>query len=160
MAFNSRDFRTALGTFTTGVCVVACRPAGADPVGITVNSFTSVSLEPPLILWCIDKASDRFEAFTTADRFSVNILAEQHRALSVSFAGDGIWDGVAHTLTEDGLPLVSGALAVLVCRGHAAHDAGDHVILVGEVQDLSVSPDAEPLIYHSGQYRGLHPDGH
>lgn len=156
MAVTPDAFRAALGSFATGVCVVTCPPShGRDAIGLTVSSFASVSLEPPLVLWCIDKASDRFKCFNGTDVYGVNILAQGQQALSVAFAGDGLLDDVATRQGVLGVPLIDNAMAQLECRVVARHDAGDHVILVGEVAALAVSEGREPLVYHRGKYHQL-----
>ncbi len=159
MPVDSQAFRRALGSFTTGVCIVTCPPSsqGAAPVALTVSSFASVSLEPPLVLWCIDKASDRFSAFNAADAYGVSVLGEGQDAVSVAFAGDGRLCDVPTRIAQTGAPLIEGAIAQLDCRVAARHDAGDHVILVGEVLTIAVADERPPLVYHRGRYRQLAP---
>ncbi len=157
MPVTSDAFRRALGSFTTGVCVVTCPPPqpNAAPVGLTVSSFASVSLDPPLVLWCIDKASDRFDPFHTAPAYAVSVLSEGQDGVSVAYAGEGCPAGVDLVPGHLGAPLINGAMAHLECRIAARHDAGDHVILVGQVQEITVHEDRAPLVYHKGRYRRL-----
>lgn len=146
-----RDYRDALGRYPTGVTVVTAFDDGR-PVGITVNSFASVSLQPRLILWSLGRDSVRFEAFARTDAFAVNILAADQEAIAVACAvqGDlpeGGWIAGAHRA-----PLLTGALARLQCRTHARHEGGDHLIIVGEVLAYDMGPDAPALTYHRSGY--------
>ncbi|SDF14645.1 MULTISPECIES: flavin reductase family protein [Thalassobaculum] len=151
------DFRAVLGSYATGVTVVTTRAPDGEPVGLTVNSFTSVSLDPPLVLFCLDREAGSLPAFETADGFAVNILSADQAAVSNRFADpqaarfDG--EGVADWST--GAPILADALAALDCTVHARHDGGDHIILVGRVRRLAVLSDDEPLIYWRGVYRKL-----
>lgn len=151
------DFRAVLGRYATGVTVVTTRAPDGEPVGLTVNSFTSVSLEPPLVLFCLDLEAGSLPAFQTADGFAVNILRAGQEAVSNRFADPLAArfdrDGVADWST--GSPILADAMAALDCTVHARHDGGDHVILVGRVQRLAVLSDDEPLIYWRGAYRTL-----
>ena len=151
------DFRAVLGRFATGVTVVTTRSPEGDPVGLTVNSFTSVSLEPPLILFCLDLEAGSLPAFEAASSFAVNILGAGQEAVSNRFA-----DPLAARFTDSevtgfstGAPILSEALAALDCTVHARHEGGDHVILVGKVEHLAVLDDADPLVYWRGTYRKL-----
>jgi flavin reductase (DIM6/NTAB) family NADH-FMN oxidoreductase RutF len=156
MSFSSRAFRDALGCFATGVTVVTCQtPAG--PVGITVNSFTSVSLEPPLVSWCLDREATVFDAFSACSHFAVNVLEETQRHLSVRFAApaENGFDGLAWDEWETGAPILHGVLASFDCRVEARHEAGDHVLLIGRVLRLSSRATGSPLIYLRGRYRGV-----
>ncbi len=158
MAFSAREFRDALGRFATGVCVVTCPADGAAPaIGMTVNSFTSVSLNPPLVLWCVDKNTDRFARFNDAPGYAVNMLAHDQHALSVRFAGDGRMDGLAQEHWQTGAPVLAGTLAAIDCQTVARHDAGDHVILVGQVLALRAAGTDAPLLFYQGAYSSLSP---
>jgi len=156
MSFSTKQYREALGRFATGVAVVTCPGDGMGPVGVTVNSFSSLSLDPPLILWCLDKGSDRSDVFRNCDHFVVNVLATGQQDLSVRFAEVGQHDfsGIRHEPGVLGVPVLPDALAVLECNVEARHDGGDHVIYVGRVLEMS-SRDGEPLLYFSGQYREI-----
>src|ERR1700734_3323282 len=133
MKFDTRAFRQALGSFPTGVAVVTA--GEGKHLGITVNSFTSVSLDPPLVLWCIDKKSDRFEAFMQAKTFTISVLGTAHETVSVRLAGQGAHhlDGIELLPTKLGPPALGDALAFFECEKEAAHDGGDHAILLGRV---------------------------
>lgn len=160
-ALDARKFRNALGCFATGVAVVTARIGESDPFGITVNSFSSVSLDPPLILWCLDKGSDTLAAFEQATHFTVNVLREDHREISSRLArkGDHNLDEIEIIERRSGAPALRDALAHFECETEARHDAGDHVIMVGRVLRFDYVEDGRPLIYHRGDYQFLPPVG-
>ncbi|MDX1500679.1 MAG: flavin reductase family protein [Woeseiaceae bacterium] len=145
--------RQCLGRFATGVTVVTCRDARGHPCGITANSFSSVSLEPPLVLWNIAKVSHSLEAFLNADTFAINVLAERQRDVAIHFARPDhrLFDGVAFEDGSGGAPLLDGTLAHIECRRHQVHDAGDHYIIIGEIVRHD-SVEGDPLLFFSGQY--------
>lgn len=150
---DPRLFRRALGNFATGVTVItACSPDGQH-VGVTANSFNSVSLDPPLILWSIDKRSGSYPVFAAASHFAVNILAADQVSLSNRFArpSDDRFAGVPHTQGAGGAPLLEDCAARFQCERHAIHDGGDHWIMLGKVVALDDFGRA-PLIYHQGSY--------
>ncbi len=148
---GERDFRAALARYATGVTVVTTM-SGRGPVGITANSFTSVSLDPPLVLWCPARASARFSAFTSAGNYAIHVLAADQLDLCRRFARAGDdFSGLAVEETPEGLPLLNGCLARFDCTAHAAHDGGDHAILVGRVLRASVRK-GEPLLFWDGRY--------
>lgn len=148
---EARALRDAFGRFATGVTVVTTQTA-EGPLGITANSFSSVSLDPPLVLWSPGKASRRFQPFADADTFAIHVLAEEQAPLCNDFARDG-WDFAPHDWqpAPDGTPLLNGCLARFHCATQAIHDAGDHVIIVGVVLDATERAGA-PLIFSAGQY--------
>jgi len=155
MSFDTRAFRAALGSFPTGVAVVTA--GEGKHVGITVNSFASVSLEPPLVLWCIDKKSDRFEAFTQAKSFTISILGTAHEAVSSRLAKQGAHhlDGIKLLPTALGPPALDDALAYFECEKEAVHEAGDHAILVGKVIRFARHETGTPLVFFQGRYGAL-----
>lgn len=157
MDFDTRAFRDALGCFPTGVAVVTAESADRPPMGITVNSFASVSLDPPLVLWCVDRRSDRFHTFTNADGFTISVLGSCHRHVSARLARPGAHslEGIGLRATELGPPALADALAVLECERHALHQGGDHAILVGRVLRFSHQPAGEPLVFFQGRYRAV-----
>ncbi|MCP1336095.1 flavin reductase family protein [Futiania mangrovi] len=154
MTFDAMDFRRALGCFATGVTVITARSAGGTPVGITANSFSSVSLEPPLVLWCLDKGSERFARFDAADHFAVNVLGAHQQDLSSAFASyehDAFPETPVETW-ETGAPILTDTLASLDCRIETRVDAGDHVVYIGRVLRLETRGDTPPLLYFRGRY--------
>jgi len=156
MPVDSAAFRLALGQFASGVTVVTTLGKDGGPLGLTVSSFCSVSLDPPLVLVCIDDRSDTHDGFEASQRFGVSILAEGQEEWSDRFAfgGSEKFTGVDLLRGEDGVPLVPGALAHIECRVSAALPGGDHTIYVGEVLRLSVSP-GRPLLYQASAYHRL-----
>jgi len=164
-AFSDRDFRDALGLFATGVVVItSAGNAGGNGdrsgyLGATVSSFSSVSLDPPLILFSIGRQSKAFAAWQSVDAFAVNILSENQSAISTRFARalTDKWDGVNASTGLGGTPLLSDALAWIECRSYAKYDGGDHLIIVGEVLSLTARSGAgtRPLVFFGGKYRQL-----
>lgn len=149
-----RRLRDALGQYATGVTIITAHAPDGSPVGITANSFSSLSLEPPLVLWCLALTAASLPVFRDCEHFAVNVLASGQHHLSRLFATSGA-DKFARTEIRDGpldIPLLDGALAHFVCRNARQIEAGDHLIVIGEVQDYQVF-DGEPLVFHSGTYR-------
>jgi flavin reductase (DIM6/NTAB) family NADH-FMN oxidoreductase RutF len=151
MSMDSRAFRDALGAFPTGVAVVTAAGTGVH-FGITVNSFTSVSLDPPLLLWCMDRRSRRHDMFVHAEGFTVSILGADHRDVSSRLArpGEHSLDGIALLATELGPPALADSLAVFECLRDQAIEAGDHTILLGRVLRFSQPAASAPLVYYRG----------
>ncbi|EET49828.1 putative flavin reductase like domain protein [Thalassobium sp. R2A62] len=149
-----RAFRDALGAFATGVTIVTCNSSDG-PVGITANSFASVSLDPALVLWSPAKSSKRFAEFNAADRFAIHVLGADQRNCCDGFTrdkgsfGDLDWSTDAH-----GTPLIEGCLARFNCTRHAVHEGGDHVIIVGHVHEAE-SRSGAPLLFHGGRFLDL-----
>jgi len=156
MSFDPSNFRKALSCFTTGVTVVAAGK-GASARGITVSSFASVSLEPPLILWCMNRKSRRYDTFTKAENFTVSVLTEAQRAISDRLAtpGEGLLEGLELKATETGVPALAGAVAVFECAREAIHEMGDHAIIAGRVLRYSWGETDKPLVYFRGGYARL-----
>ena len=157
---DPRTLRDALGCFATGVTVVTCFDGAGDPFGITANSLTSVSLDPPLLLVCIHREASCAAALESASHFAVNVLQTGQQPASIRFAtrnedrfGVGDW-----TRGEFGAPVLMDSLGVFECERHAIHDGGDHHILVGHVLKASFDPALDPLLYFRGRYRRLHFD--
>jgi flavin reductase (DIM6/NTAB) family NADH-FMN oxidoreductase RutF len=153
MAVDSMAFRDALGRFASGVSVIAAPLPGGGAAGVTITSFASVSLDPPLVLFCIGRRSANFDAFVGAPAFSINILAADQEGLSELFASqrDDKFAGVAVTVGEGGVPLLAGCLANLECSRVAVHSGGDHEIVVGRVEALRIG-SGEPLLRFRGAY--------
>lgn len=157
-AMDERKLRDALGLFPTGVAVAALRDADGTPLGVTVNSFSSVSLRPPLVSFCIARSLRSFAAFDAAGGFAVNLLTSAQAELSSRFARAGAdkWAGVDFRPGLHGGLVIEEALASFDCRLYGKFDAGDHVILVGEVASLFAANAAEsPLLYFRSGYRSL-----
>lgn len=148
--------REALGSFVTGITVVTTR-SGGELHGLTANSFSSVSLDPPLVLFSLARAADCFHAFERTEAFAVNVLGSDQEALSNRFATKNVdkWTHVGRRPGYGGCPLLDGAIATFECRVAARHGGGDHVIYVGEVVGLAHRPDADPLAFFRGRYTGV-----
>ncbi|MCA0272594.1 MAG: flavin reductase family protein [Proteobacteria bacterium] len=150
-ADGARRLRTALGRYATGVTVVTTE-GSSGPLGMTANSFTSVSLDPPLILWCPARASTRFPDFMAADHYAVHILSSHQLALARRFSASGNdFAGIDLGLTPEGLPVIPGCVARFDCRAEARHDGGDHAILVGRVLRAETRA-GDPLLFWNGRY--------
>ena len=153
-SFNERDFRDAMGSFATGICAVTANNAGGEAIGMTVNSFSSLSLDPPLVLVCLGVESARSQAIINSGRFNISVLSDQQMDVSNHFAqpGQGLAaDGMVET-GANGAPVVPGSLAQIECDVEAKHPGGDHVILVGRVTRLTTDPGGEPVLYFRGRY--------
>ncbi|HVL79281.1 MAG TPA: flavin reductase family protein [Sphingomicrobium sp.] len=155
---DPRTLRDALGCFATGVTVVTCIDGSGAPFGLTANSFTSVSLDPPLLLVCVHKAAASAAAMIAAQRFAVNVLQTGQQPASIRFStkaedrfGQSDW-----SCGEFGAPVLKESLGVFECERHAVHDGGDHHILIGHVLKASFDPNLDPLLYFRGRYRRLH----
>lgn len=152
-------FRQCLGQFTTGVTVVTCADAKGQPCGITANSFSSVSLDPPLVLWNIAKSSNSLHAYLEASHFAIHVLTSTQETLSSHFAKSDhtLFDDIEYTASEYGAPLFAGCLARLECSTHQIHDCGDHYIIIGQVDRYNFDDEA-PLLFFGGGYRSLASD--
>ncbi|WFU74853.1 flavin reductase family protein [Bradyrhizobium sp. CB2312] len=151
-------FRRALGEFATGVAVVTARGKGEELIGVTMSSFNSVSLDPPLVLFSVDRKARSLPAMLDAKGFAVNILARDQESISNQFARalSNKWDQVKTSVGHAEAPLISGALVHFECAPYANYDGGDHVIFVVRVVRHTTRPDAAaPLIFFRGRYRDL-----
>lgn len=160
MPIESKEFRAALGKFTTGICLIS-RPKKENdtaPTVIVVNSFSSVSLDPPRVLWCLDKNSNRFEAFMESDSFGVNILAADQQDLSEGFAGGTLsdFDDIESERWDTGAALLPTSMVNMECAVVDRVECGDHFIIVGEVLRIRINESDAPLVHHAGGYRQLH----
>jgi len=157
MSQESRAFRNALGHFATGVCVITTTSPDGEEVGVTVNSFASVSLDPPLVLWSLDRVSDRVPLFMAADHFIVNVLdgRSQHVSHRLSRKGERSIGDEPCAKGVTTLPILKDALAHFECKVEARHDGGDHVIFVGRVLSFDHKEDGDPLLFYRGRYRSL-----
>ncbi len=148
---NTQDLRAAFARFATGVTVVTCA-SGNGPVAITANSFSSISLDPPLVMWAAARHPRRYPAFVDARHYAIHILGAEQRPLCDLFARDGF--GLAevdHRFNDHGVPLIDGCLARFECRKTALHDAGDHVIVLGEVERFALR-SGDALAFYGGQF--------
>lgn len=159
MTASPADFRKIVGNFATGVTVVTTQTQDGSPYGLTVNSFTSVSLDPILVLICLDNRLSGLDAFSESGKFAVNILSEDQKDVCEHFATRGTDRSAADYRTgETGVPVLQGTLACLECEVTAVHPAGDHKVLIGEVKSSGVSPgreDEAPLLFFRGGYRQM-----
>ncbi|MES2845382.1 MAG: flavin reductase family protein [Pseudomonadota bacterium] len=155
---NTRALRDALGRFATGVVVVTiATPQG--PMGFTANSFAAVSLDPALVLWSPARSSSRFALFANAPLFGIHVLAEDQADLSARFVRGGAgFDGLPTDTTPEGIPVLPGVLARFDCARHAAHDGGDHLIILGRVLRAAFG-DGAPLVFSQGGYGGFRSGG-
>jgi flavin reductase (DIM6/NTAB) family NADH-FMN oxidoreductase RutF len=156
MSVGARQFREALGQFAAGVTVVTTRDATGRPLGLTVTAFSSVSLDPPLVLVCVDNRSEANAGFRDSGLFGVSVLAEDQEAMSKRFAAGGAakFNGLSLQTGQTGVLLVPGAIAHVECRVTATHAGGDHTIYVGEVVALAAWP-GRPLVHQGSAYRRL-----
>ena len=157
MAIDGREFRDALGRFATGVCLITTTTEDGRALALTANSFASVSLDPPLVLWSLQNNSDVYAAYATPQHYAINILSDQQQALSGRYArkGDHELDPSHYTPGDDGAPLINGALAAFECDLHQTHEGGDHLIIVGRVTRMHSGEAGAPLVFYSGGYREL-----
>lgn len=158
-SFDAARFRQVLGHFCTGITVVTATHEG-EPVGFTAQSFSSLSLDPPLVLVCPAKSSSSWPRISAAGAFCANILAEDQEAVCRSFATRGAdkFRGIGWTPAPGtGSPLLTGSLAWVDCRLEVEHDAGDHLIAVGRVLDMGVAAEGRPLLFYRGGYGGFEP---
>jgi flavin reductase len=158
--FTSHDFRATVGAFATGVTVVTTR-GEEHGYGMTANAFSSVSLDPPLILVCVISGSEGADHISRNGVFAVNILSAEQEPLSRYFAsrdrpkGRDAFSEISHRIGASGSPILTAAAAALDCRLHSTHEAGDHQIFIGEVLELELVEDHRPLVFHGGKYRLL-----
>ena len=155
-ASDARAFRDALAKFATGVAFVTAAPDG-EPAGLIVNSLVSVSLEPPLISFCPSQSSLTWSRIRRVRHFGVNVLGRQHERFVARAAPHGAnrFAGLDWHIGRDGAPLLADALATIECEIVAEHPTGDHWIVIGQVDNLHISPTTDPLIFFAGAYRAL-----
>ena len=157
MSIDSKVLRNALGRFATGVCLITLETTDGEPLALTANSFSSVSLDPPLVLWSLQNNSDVFDQYSSSPHFAINVLAAEQQHLSDSYARKG-----QHRLDPShfspgikGSPIIEGALVSFQCELAATHEGGDHLIIVGKVIEMSAREEGDPLLFFGGSYRGL-----
>lgn len=156
MTLDPVEFRNTLGSFATGVTIITTIGPDGDFVGFTASSFNSVSLDPPLILFSLDRGARSLPAFQAASHFAINVLQRGQEDLSNRFArrGEDKWAGVGYETWESGCPVFPDCLASFECRNFASHEGGDHVIFVGAVERMIAHPEGEPLLFWRGNYCG------
>lgn len=152
--FSSSHFRTALGCFATGVTIVTARAQDGSLIGLTANSFNSVSLDPPLVLWSLSGMAASLEAFRAGSHYAIHVLAASQHDLAQRFStrGSDRFAGLEVSLSANGVPLIAGCLAVFECFNRSRYEEGDHVIFVGEVERCACSMDLPPLLFHAGRF--------
>lgn len=157
--FSAQEFRSALGMFATGVTIVTARTGDGQVVGLTANSFNSVSLSPPLVLWSLSRAAASMAVFSAGSHYAINVLAADQMELADRFARKGAdrWLGVTFQEGAGGAPLLHGAAATFECFNRSRYEEGDHVIFVGEVERCTHRDGASPLLFHGGRYYTEHP---
>ena len=153
-SFTTQDFRSALGTFATGVTIVTALDDAGQAVGLTANSFNSVSLSPPLVLWSLARSAGSMPAFERGSHYTINILSADQHALAERFASKSTdrFADLAFREGAGGAPIIEGAAAVFECFNRSRYEEGDHVIFVGEVERCERREGAQPLIFHGGRY--------
>jgi flavin reductase (DIM6/NTAB) family NADH-FMN oxidoreductase RutF len=158
-SFSSQEFRAALAMFATGVTIVTARNEDGQVIGLTANSFNSVSLSPPLVLWSLSRAAASLPVFAAGSHYAINVLAADQKTLAERFASRGAdrWNGVVFDAGAGGAPLLHGAAATFECFNRSRYEEGDHVIFVGEVERCTHREGASPLLFHGGRYYTEHP---
>ena len=153
---NADDFKAALGRFASGVTIITCKDQAGTLTGLTATSFASVSLDPPLVLFCLAKSTNCFDAFQSASAFGVNILARDQEQLSNRFASkeQDKFHGAAVYAGSQGSPLLEGALVRMDCLVEERFSGGDHIIYVGRVKSVDLA-EGVPLLYFQGKYHGI-----
>lgn len=151
------ELRATLGCFATGVTIVTAPSDANEPVGLTVSSFNSVSLDPPLVLFSLARSARSLDAVISAPAFAVNVLAEAHEEISNRFARPSTtkWEGMDYEVGHGGAPLIPGAMATFECEHHALYDGGDHAIVVGRVIRHRFDPEQAPLVFFRGRYHAV-----
>jgi flavin reductase (DIM6/NTAB) family NADH-FMN oxidoreductase RutF len=157
MSIDRRAFRDALGCFATGVCVITANPEGREPFGVTANSFASVSLDPPLVLWSLQNDSELFGAWEQTKRYAINILRSDQQSLSGHYAikGDHLLVDDHYEIGASGVPVMPDTLVSFECEREASYPAGDHLIILGRVLEMTNRHNGSPLLFCSGSYHEL-----
>lgn len=154
---QQKVFRRALGQFPTGVCIVTTQ-VGGERLGMTMSSFNSLSLDPPLVLFSIDKRAKGLPQWEQAQAYAIHVLAQEQKELSNRFAkgGGDKWIGIDAASGLDGVPVLHGMAAVFECSAYQRHDAGDHVLFLAQVEHFTANNDRLPLLFAGGRYASIH----
>lgn len=157
MPIDQQEFRGVMGHFATGVTVITTHDGNGQLFGLTANAVSSVSLDPPLLLCCVDKKAESYDAFGASRVFTVNILSNEQEVLSRRFAKSGgdKFEGVGYRTGQTGAPILHDVLAHLECEVRHEFEAGDHTVFVGEPVDIAMDQETDPLLYFRGGYRNL-----
>lgn len=157
MSFDGLELRNALGRFATGVCLITAVDEQQRALAMTANSFASVSLDPPLVLWSLQNNSEVYDAFAGPRHYAINVLSASQQDLSNQYArkGEHLLDTAHFRSGRHGAPIIHGALVSFECELEATHEGGDHLIIVGRVHDMTPGAEDEPLLFFSGGYREL-----
>ena len=156
--FDTRALRDTFGRFATGVTVVSTVNESGEFFGLTANSFTSLSLDPPLVLFCLDYKALSFDAFRKTSNFVVNVLSEEQKELSAHFARSSVdkWNGIEFEIWHTGCPVLPQSIAVLECLTIARHEGGDHLIIIGQVDQIRYDEnETKPLLFYKGRYGAI-----
>ncbi len=155
------QYRQALGCFATGITVISAPGPGGTPIGLTANSFNSVSIDPPLVLFSLNRRSYSLQAFLASETFAVNILRDDQQELCHRFAqaSEDKWSNVGYDIWDTGCPILHDALAKFECRIRHTYEGGDHIIFVGEVMRFEYDPNGRPLVHWHGKYQSMEPGG-
>jgi len=153
---DPKELRRVMGHFATGVTIVTTKDETGTPFGLTANAFASLSLDPPLVLVCVDKAAQCYSCFASGGHFAVNVLAEHQEEVSRRFATKGVskFDGIGWRASESGLALIDKAIGHIECKIVYSYDGGDHTIYVGEVLSAAAG-EGRPLLFYQGKYHRL-----
>jgi len=154
---DTREFRSALGCYPTGVIIMTGLADNGERIGLTINSFTSVSLDPPLVSFCLARTASSFETLRISRGFVLNVLRDDQRDISGRFAKSGgdKWRGVDCREGRNGVPVLAKNLAAFQCSAYAEYDAGDHIIVIGRVEAVEYDAGVAPLVFHQGGYSRL-----
>lgn len=156
--FNSRTFRQALGHFPTGVAIVTTRSPDGRPVGLTINSFSSLSLDPPLVMWSLVNHSPSLTVFEKCNYFAINVISQSQTDAALGFANSKVKDKfslVSHMDGKEGVPLIDDCVATFVCENYRQYEGGDHTIFIGRVVRHSAMTEHEPAVFHRGKFTRL-----
>lgn len=156
-SIDSQQFRQVLGSYPTGVCIITALDSDDTPAALVVGTFTSVSLDPPLVGFLPDKSSSSWPKIEQAGHFCVNVLAsdQQDVCRQMSAKGPDKFSGVDYSLSDNRLPVIADTIAWIECRIHSVTDAGDHWFVLGEVLSMEVTRDEDPMLFHRGRYGGF-----